>query len=59
MAQCLAIDRAMSDPASSPPELAALPISELSRRRAKVAAELEAAEARWLEVSEKLERIAA
>ena len=59
MAQCSVIDRAMFDPTSAPAELAALPISELSRRRAEVAAELEAAEARWLEVSEQLERAAA
>ena len=59
MAQCSAIDRAMFDPASAPAELAALPMSELSRRRAKLAAELEAAEARWLEVSEQLEKVAA
>jgi ATP-binding cassette subfamily F protein 3 len=59
MAQCSALDRAMFDPASAPSDLAALPMSELSRRRAKVAAELEAAEARWLEASEQLEGIAA
>jgi hypothetical protein len=34
-------------------------MSELSRRRAKVAAELEEAEARWLAVSEQLELLAA
>ena len=34
-------------------------MSELSRRRAEVAAELEAAEARWLEASEQLEKAAA
>jgi ATP-binding cassette subfamily F protein 3 len=59
MAQCSAIDQAMFDPKSAPPELASLPMSELSRRRAKVAAELEAAEARWLEASEQLEQAAA
>jgi ATP-binding cassette subfamily F protein 3 len=59
MAQCSAIDRAMFDPASAPVELTSLPMSELSRRRAKIAAELEAAEARWLEASEQLERAAA
>jgi ATP-binding cassette subfamily F protein 3 len=59
LAQCSAIDRAMFDPASAPAELASMTMSELSRRRAKVAAELEAAEARWLELGEKLERIAA
>jgi ATP-binding cassette subfamily F protein 3 len=49
----------MFDPESAPSELANLPVSELSRRRAKVAAELEAAEARWLEASEQLEKAAA
>ena len=32
------------------PKLASLPMSELSRRRAKIALDLEAAEARWIEV---------
>jgi ATP-binding cassette subfamily F protein 3 len=58
-AQCSALDRAMFDPASAEPELASLPMSELSRRRAKLAAELQAAEARWIEASEQLESIAA
>ena len=57
-AQCSALDQAMFDPAGAAPDLATLPMSELGRRRAKLAAELEAAEARWLEVSEKLERAA-
>jgi hypothetical protein len=34
-------------------------MSELSQRRAKVAAALDAAEAKWLELSEQLEREAA
>jgi ATP-binding cassette subfamily F protein 3 len=59
LAQCTAIDRAMFDPASAPTELSRLPMSELSRRRTKIAAELEAAEARWLEASEQLEKVAA
>jgi len=59
MAQCSAIDRAIFDPAGAPPELANLPMGELGRRRAKIAAELEAAEARWLEASELLEKAAA
>ena len=58
-AQCSAIDRAMFDPAGAEPTLAALPIGELAQRRAAIAAELEAAEARWLEVSEQLEKAAA
>jgi ATP-binding cassette, subfamily F, member 3 len=57
-AQCSAIEQAMIDPASAAPELAALDMSELSRRRARLAAELEVAEARWLEASEQLERAA-
>jgi ATP-binding cassette subfamily F protein 3 len=58
-ALCSALDRAMFDPASAEPDLASLPMSELSRRRAKLAADLEEAEARWLEVSEQLEQLAA
>jgi ATP-binding cassette subfamily F protein 3 len=58
-AQCSAIDRAMFDPAEACPTLAELPMSELAQRRAAIAAELEAAEARWLEVSEQLEKAAA
>ena len=58
-AQCSALDRAMFDPAGAEPELASLPMTELSRRRAKLAADLEEAEARWLEVSEQLEQLAA
>ena len=48
----------MFDPSSATPDLATLPMSELSRRRAALAAELEAAEARWVEASERLERAA-
>src|SRR5512139_1208774 len=58
-AQCSALDRAMFDPAGAEPELASLPMTELSRRRAELAADLEEAEARWLEVSEQLEQLAA
>ena len=57
-AQCTAVEQAMIDPASAGPELAALDMSELSQRRARLAAELEIAEARWLEASEQLERAA-
>ena len=52
-AECSAIDRAMADPSAAP-----LPMSELSRQRAKLAEELVLAEARWLEASEKLEQAA-
>jgi len=58
-AECSAIDRAMFDPANAPAEFADLPMSELNRRRAMITAELEAAEARWLEANEQLERLAA
>jgi len=58
-AECSAIDRAMFDPANAPAEFADLPMSELNRRRAMITAELEAAETRWLEANEQLERLAA
>jgi ATP-binding cassette subfamily F protein 3 len=58
-AQRSAIDQAMFDPGGAAPELRSLPMSELSRRRAKIAAELEAAEALWLEANEQLEKLAA
>ena len=58
-AQCSALDRALVDPANAPAELANLPMSELSKRRAQLSADLERAEAQWLEANEKLERLAA
>src|SRR3569623_1519541 len=58
-AQRSALDQAMFDPASAAPELRSVPMSELSRRRAKVAVELDAAEARWLAANEELEQLAA
>jgi ATP-binding cassette subfamily F protein 3 len=58
-ALCSALDRAMFDPKGAEPALAALSMSELSRRRAKLGEELAAAEARWVEASEQLEREAA
>lgn len=57
-ALCSALDRAMFDPAVAEPESAALPMSVLASRRAKIAADLEAAEARWIEASEQLEKAA-
>ena len=51
--------RRCSIPSSAAPELAHLPMSELASRRAKVAADLEAAEARWIEMAEALEQAAA
>jgi len=58
-ALCSALDKAMFDPKGAEPALANLPMSELSRRRSKSGDELAAAEARWLEASEQLEREAA
>src|SRR4051812_40877616 len=58
-AQCSAIDRAMFDPANASAEFAIMPMSELSKRRAQMASELAAAEARWLETNEQLEQLAA
>jgi ATP-binding cassette subfamily F protein 3 len=55
-AQSSGIDRAMFDPAAAEPELRALTMSELARRRAEVTRELEGAEQRWLAASERLER---
>ncbi len=49
------IDRAMFDPASARADLAKLKMGELSIRRGKVAADLEAAELAWLEAGEALE----
>jgi ATP-binding cassette subfamily F protein 3 len=57
--QVSSLDRAMFDPSSAAPELANLTIGELSRRRAALTSELEEAEARWLEASERLEEQAA
>ncbi len=49
----------MFDPDAAAPELAKLTMGELAQRRAQVADALAAAEARWLEVSEQLEQVAA
>jgi ATP-binding cassette subfamily F protein 3 len=51
-----ALDRAMFDPVQADKAHAGLAMGELSRRRARTADELEAAEARWLELSEALEK---
>ncbi|WP_260581880.1 ABC-F family ATP-binding cassette domain-containing protein [Sphingopyxis sp. PET50] len=58
-AQISAIDRAMFDPAGADPALAKLAMGELSRRRGKLAAELEQAETVWLEALEAIESAAA
>ena len=51
-----AIDRAMFDPAGAANEYKGLTMSELSQRRGKIVAAQQAAEARWVEASEALER---
>ncbi|NIJ06867.1 ATP-binding cassette subfamily F protein 3 [Sphingomonas vulcanisoli] len=53
-----AVERAMFDPSGAEPTLAKLPMGDLMRKRAEVAAKLEAAEAKWLELSEKVEAAA-
>jgi ATP-binding cassette subfamily F protein 3 len=53
------IDRAMFDPSSAAPDLAKLTMTDLMKRRAEVEAKIEAAEAVWMEASEKLEQVAA
>ncbi len=54
-----AIDRAMFDPSSAAPDLAKLTMTDLMKRRADVESKIEAAEAAWMEASEKLEQVAA
>ena len=51
-----AIDQAMFDPQSASNEYAGLTMGELSQRRGKIVAAQEAAEARWIEASEALEK---
>ncbi|MCP3735027.1 ATP-binding cassette domain-containing protein [Sphingomonas sp. RP10(2022)] len=50
-----AIDRAMFDPKTAEPRYAKLAMSDLMKRRADVQAQIEAAEATWLEATEALE----
>ena len=50
-----AIDRAMFDPKTAEPRYAKLAMGELMKRRADVQAQIEAAEATWLEATEALE----
>lgn len=54
-----AIDRATFDPAGAEPRFAKLTMGDLMKRRSDVQAKLDAAEARWLEASERLEAVAA
>ncbi|MES2002509.1 MAG: ABC-F family ATP-binding cassette domain-containing protein [Pseudomonadota bacterium] len=58
-AQCSVLDDALANPSAAAPELADLPMSELSRRRAQLAQQLAEAEAHWIEISEQLEQLAA
>jgi ATP-binding cassette subfamily F protein 3 len=57
--QISAIDRAMFDPAGAEPALAKLTMGELAQRRGKLAGELEAAEAAWMDALEAIETAAA
>ncbi len=50
-----AVDQAMFDPGTATPTLAKLTMTELMKRRADLAARIEAAEALWMEASEALE----
>jgi len=54
-----AVDRALSDPSKAEPKLAKLTVGEMMKRRAELDAEVQVAEAAWLEATEKLETIAA
>ena len=54
-----AIDLAMFDPSSADAALATLNMTDLMKRRAETARQIEVAEAAWLEVSEVLESVAA
>jgi ATP-binding cassette subfamily F protein 3 len=49
------VDRALVDPASATPALAKLTMGELGQHRVSLVADLEAAEAQWLAISEQLE----
>lgn len=55
--QLSALDKAMFDPSSAEPALAKLTMTDLMKRRADVAAKIEAAEVAWMEASEALEGI--
>jgi ATP-binding cassette subfamily F protein 3 len=54
-----AVDRAMFDPSTAEGHLAKLTMTDLMKRRADLSDRIDAAEARWVEASEKLEREAA
>jgi len=57
-AECEAIDRAMIEPDRADAGLAGLTISQMSIRRAKIAEQLDAAEAAWIKASEQLDAVA-
>ena len=54
-AEIAAVDQAMTDPAAAQPRFSRLSMAELGKRRAELQAKADAAESRWLEVSEALE----
>jgi len=58
-AEIARLDRAMADPSGAEADLARVSLAELTKRRAALASEREAAELSWLEASEQLERVAA
>ncbi len=49
----------MFDPSAAQPDLAELAMSELMKRRAEIARQIEVAEVKWLEVCEALETVPA
>ena len=58
-AQVSAVDRAMFDPAKAEPELAKLAMGELAAKRGDLERQLQRAEERWLNASERREQQAA
>ncbi|MBN2970574.1 ABC-F family ATP-binding cassette domain-containing protein [Roseomonas aeriglobus] len=54
-----AVDRAMFDPSTAEPKLAKLSMSDLMKLRSELTDKIDAAEARWMEASEVLDREAA
>ncbi|WP_294338156.1 ABC-F family ATP-binding cassette domain-containing protein [uncultured Sphingomonas sp.] len=54
-----AVDRAMFDPSTAEPKLAKLSMSDLMKLRSELTDKIDAAEARWMEASEALDREAA
>ena len=58
-AERTAIDQAMFAPSEAAPALAKLTMTELMKRRADLSERIEAAETRWMEISETLEGAAA